>query len=82
MFDWSDTVFFFTFLAVLHYWRLLAERRRHQKTATNTRTSPGLSHFGINCPQHLPLQTQLTVSRAWSQYLSWFQFSHHNHSYS
>jgi hypothetical protein len=37
---------------------------RHQKTATNTRTSPGLSHFGINCLQHLPLQTLLTVSRA------------------
>ena len=37
---------------------------RHQKTATNTHTSPGLSHFGINFPQHLPLQTQLTVSRA------------------
>ena len=28
---------------------------RHQKTATNTHTSPGLSHFGINCLQHLPL---------------------------
>ena len=55
---------------------------RHQKTATNTHSSPGLSHFGINCLQHLPLQTQLTVSRAWSQYLPWFQFSHHNyHSY-
>jgi hypothetical protein len=31
----------------------------HQKTATNTHSSPGLSHFGINCLQHLPLQTQL-----------------------
>ena len=37
---------------------------RHQKTATNSHTSPGLSHFGINCQQHLPLQTQLTVTRA------------------
>jgi hypothetical protein len=37
---------------------------RHQKTDTNTHSYPGLSHFGINCLHHLPLQTQLTVSRA------------------